>query len=143
VGWEISNFDYLMQVIERSKLHASELFLTMLVLNLQLNTIAGRTYNDLSQYPVFPWIIADYTSETLDLKNPKSFRNLSKPVGVVNPKNELEVRTKFDNFEDPSGMLCFTIYCSKYIIIVFVFQERLPSFTMARITPTPQEFCII
>jgi neurobeachin-like protein 1/2 len=73
------------------------------VLNLQLNTIAGRTYNDLSQYPVFPWIIADYTSENLDLKNPKSFRNLSKPVGVVNPKNELEVRTKFDNFEDPSG----------------------------------------
>lgn len=73
------------------------------MLNLQLNTIAGRTYNDLSQYPVFPWIIADYTSEDLDLKNPKSFRNLAKPIGVVNPKNELEVRTKFDNFEDPSG----------------------------------------
>lgn len=31
--WEISNFDYLMQ----------------------LNTLAGRTYNDLNQYPVFPW----------------------------------------------------------------------------------------
>jgi hypothetical protein len=27
-----------------------------------LNTIAGRTYNDLSQYPVFPWILADYSS---------------------------------------------------------------------------------
>ena len=26
VGWEISNYDYLMQVIERSKLHASEFF---------------------------------------------------------------------------------------------------------------------
>jgi len=30
---QISNFDYLMA----------------------LNTIAGRTYNDLTQYPVFPW----------------------------------------------------------------------------------------
>jgi len=73
------------------------------LLFLQLNTIAGRTYNDLSQYPVFPWIIADYTSTNLDLTNPKSFRNLSKPIGVVNPKNEVEVRNKFDNFEDPSG----------------------------------------
>jgi hypothetical protein len=28
-----------------------------------LNTLAGRSYNDLMQYPVFPWIIADYDSE--------------------------------------------------------------------------------
>ena len=36
VSREITNFEYLMQ----------------------LNTIAGRSFNDLSQYPVFPWIIA-------------------------------------------------------------------------------------
>lgn len=30
---------------------------------MHLNTLAGRTYNDLMQYPVFPWIIADYESE--------------------------------------------------------------------------------
>lgn len=39
-----------------------------------LNTLAGRTYNDLNQYPVFPWIIADYTSPVLDLNNPNTFR---------------------------------------------------------------------
>ena len=38
---EISNFEYLMC----------------------LNTLAGRSYNDLMQYPVFPWIVADYESE--------------------------------------------------------------------------------
>ncbi|XP_059473157.1 neurobeachin-like protein 1 isoform X2 [Neocloeon triangulifer] len=92
VGWEISNFDYLMQ----------------------LNTIAGRTYNDLSQYPVFPWIVADYTSPTLDLTDPNTFRNLSKPIGVVNPKNEAEVRTKFDNFEDPSGTIAKFHYGTHY-----------------------------
>lgn len=80
---EISNFEYLML----------------------LNTIAGRSYNDLSQYPVFPWIIADYASEELDLTKPETFRDLSKPIGVVNPKNEAEVRAKYEGFEDPSGMI--------------------------------------
>lgn len=28
-----------------------------------LNTLAGRTYNDYMQYPVFPWVLADYTSQ--------------------------------------------------------------------------------
>ena len=34
-----------------------------------LNSMADRTTNDLTQYPVFPWIIADYTSSELDLTN--------------------------------------------------------------------------
>src|SRR4051794_6980953 len=38
------------------------------------------------QYPVFPWILKDYTSATLDLGNPETFRDLSKPVGALNPK---------------------------------------------------------
>ena len=31
-----------------------------------LNTLAGRSYNDLMQYPIFPWVLADYSSEVLD-----------------------------------------------------------------------------
>lgn len=106
---EISNFEYL----------------------IELNTIAGRTYNDLSQYPVvgftfskyeykmfstslwsicisafelhfhsnfvcfqFPWILSDYTSDSLDVENPHVYRDLSKPIGANNPKNEREVREK-------------------------------------------------
>ncbi|XP_074640856.1 neurobeachin-like protein 1 isoform X2 [Tubulanus polymorphus] len=83
VNREISNFEYLMH----------------------LNTIAGRTYNDLSQYPIFPWILADYVSETLNLDDPSVFRDLSKPVGVLNPKNEHDVREKYENFEDPTGTI--------------------------------------
>eukprot|EP00959_Pyramimonas_sp_CCMP1952_P163011 3407762-Pyramimonas_sp.AAC.1 len=26
-----------------------------------LNSVAGRSYRDLAQYPVFPWVLADYT----------------------------------------------------------------------------------
>ncbi|KAG7467392.1 hypothetical protein MATL_G00152830 [Megalops atlanticus] len=83
VNREISNFDYL----------------------IQLNTIAGRTYNDLAQYPVFPWILADYTSEELDLSDPRVFRDLSKPVGVVNERNAKAVREKYESFEDPTGTI--------------------------------------
>ena len=47
---------------------------------------AGRSYNDLNQYPVFPWVLADYASEALDFNSPTIFRDLSKPVGALNPK---------------------------------------------------------
>ncbi|ODA76470.1 hypothetical protein RJ55_07740 [Drechmeria coniospora] len=60
---DVSNFHYLMMV----------------------NTMAGRTFNDLTQYPVFPWILADYTSEDLDLEDPATFRDLSKPMGAQTP----------------------------------------------------------
>lgn len=34
---------------------------------------------------VFPWVLADYSSEVLDLDSPASFRDLSQPVGALNP----------------------------------------------------------
>ena len=44
-----------------------------------------RTYNDLTQYPVFPWILTDYESKTIDLNDNKVYRDLSKPIGALNP----------------------------------------------------------
>ena len=43
---EVSNFGYLMF----------------------LNMVAGRSYNDINCYPVFPWVVKDYTSNELDLE---------------------------------------------------------------------------
>lgn len=40
--------------------------------------LIGRSYNDLNQYPVFPWILANYESDEIDLKQPTNFRDLSK-----------------------------------------------------------------
>jgi hypothetical protein len=45
----------------------------------QLNKMAGRSYNDLMQYPVFPFVIADYTSHTLDLTDPQAYRYFYNP----------------------------------------------------------------
>ena len=61
-----------------------------------INTLAGRTFNDLSQYPVFPWVIADYESETLDLSNPKSYRDLSKPMGAQTPGRAQQFKERYD-----------------------------------------------
>lgn len=54
----------------------------------QLNKMAGRSYNDLMQYPVSPFVLADYTSVTLDLNDSKSFRNFKKPMAIQNKCNE-------------------------------------------------------
>ncbi|CAM5076173.1 unnamed protein product [Eretmochelys imbricata] len=75
---EISNFEYLMF----------------------LNTIAGRTYNDLNQYPVFPWVLTNYESEELDLTLPGNFRDLSKPIGALNPKRAVFYAERYDTWED-------------------------------------------
>ncbi|CAH8356562.1 unnamed protein product [Eruca vesicaria subsp. sativa] len=77
--WEISNFEYLMQ----------------------LNTLAGRSYNDITQYPVFPWVLSDYVSEVLDLTNQSNYRDLSKPIGALNPERLKKFQEQYSNFKDP------------------------------------------
>lgn len=75
---EISNFEYL----------------------IFLNTISGRSYNDLNQYPVFPWVITNYDSEELDLTLPSNFRDLSKPIGALNPKRAAFFSDRYESWED-------------------------------------------
>nr|XP_040026827.1 neurobeachin isoform X2 [Gasterosteus aculeatus aculeatus] len=81
---EISNFEYLMF----------------------LNTISGRTYNDLNQYPVFPWVLTNYDSEELNLTLPGNFRDLSKPVGALNPKRAAFYAERYETWEDDQTPPC-------------------------------------
>ncbi|XP_018338490.1 PREDICTED: neurobeachin isoform X9 [Trachymyrmex septentrionalis] len=74
---EISNFEYLMF----------------------LNTIAGRTYNDLNQYPVFPWVLTNYETKELDLSLPSNYRDLSKPIGALNPNRRAYFEERFQSWE--------------------------------------------
>uniref|UniRef100_A0A182MH65 Neurobeachin n=1 Tax=Anopheles culicifacies TaxID=139723 RepID=A0A182MH65_9DIPT len=76
---EISNFEYLMF----------------------LNTIAGRTYNDLNQYPVFPWVITNYESRELDLSQPSNYRDLSKPIGALNPSRREYFEERYETWDTP------------------------------------------
>lgn len=66
-----------------------------------LNTISGRSYNDLSQYPVFPWVLKDYTSSTIDLNDRNVYRDLSKPVGALNPERLEYLTERWRSMQDP------------------------------------------
>ncbi|KAL9654994.1 hypothetical protein ABK040_008780 [Willaertia magna] len=74
----ISNFEYLMH----------------------LNILAGRSFNDLTQYPVFPYLIRDYDSNELDLSNPNTFRDLRKPMGALNEKRREKFIEKYENTKE-------------------------------------------
>eukprot|EP01059_Diplonema_ambulator_P036338 TRINITY_DN901_c3_g3_i3.p1 TRINITY_DN901_c3_g3~~TRINITY_DN901_c3_g3_i3.p1 ORF type:complete len:3518 (+),score=966.74 TRINITY_DN901_c3_g3_i3:810-11363(+) len=73
VQGKISNFQYLMS----------------------LNTLAGRSFNDVTQYPVFPYVLADYTSETLDLNDPASYRDLTRPMGCQTEERRIKAAHKY------------------------------------------------
>ena len=55
---------------------------------MHLNKMAGRTFNDLMQYPVFPFVVRDYTSASLDLADPAVYRDLRRPMGIQDPTRE-------------------------------------------------------
>lgn len=71
---------------------------------MNLNTLAGRSYNDLMQYPVFPWILADYASYELDLDNPATFRDLSRPMGAQTPERLQQFEKRFKEFDSDASI---------------------------------------
>ncbi|XP_016123532.1 neurobeachin-like [Sinocyclocheilus grahami] len=87
---EISNFEYLMF----------------------LNTIAGRTFNDLNQYPVFPWVLTNYELEELDLTIPGNFRDLSKPIGALNPKRAVFYADRYESWDEETPPCHYTTHYS-------------------------------
>ena len=64
------------------------------------DAVAGRTFNDLTQYPVFPFILRDYASATLDITSPSTFRDLSKPMGAQDEGRLAKFLEKYDNLTD-------------------------------------------
>ncbi|XP_072939310.1 WD repeat and FYVE domain-containing protein 3 [Epargyreus clarus] len=106
---EISNFQYLMH----------------------LNTLAGRSYNDLMQYPVFPWILADYDSLELDLNDPATFRDLTKPMGAQSADRLEQFRKRYKEWDDPHGETPPYHYGTHYssAMIVCSYLVRMEPFT--------------
>lgn len=74
----ISNFEYLMII----------------------NKFAGRSNNDLSQYPVFPWILGNYTQEAMDYEDPSMYRKLNLPMGAQNESNHNSIIKKFKEWKE-------------------------------------------
>jgi hypothetical protein len=85
------------------------------------------------QYPVFPWIIADYTSEVLDLNDPKTYRDLSKPMGAQNQKRLEEFQKRYKEWDD--DVLPAFHFGTHYMVagIVLYYLIRLEPFTASNI----------
>jgi len=107
VNGKISNFDFLMQ----------------------LNSLAGRSFNDLTQYPVFPWVIADYESEELDFEDPSTFRDLSKPMGALGEDRAASFRERYESLastilseDDPPPFHYGTHYSTSAYVLYYLMR---------------------
>ena len=112
---EIDNFTYLMH----------------------LNSVADRSVNDLTQYPVMPGFPNDFKSDELDpqvgflsislslylsisnhtptRQNPKTFRDLTKPIGALEPKR---LKTFLQRYEQmPTGKGISATFHVRYALL--------------------------
>ncbi len=107
-----------------------------------LNMWAGRSSNDLAQYPVFPWILADYTSARLDLNDPMAYRDLAKPMGAQDPGRALEIRHRFNNFvprfDNEPEYMYGSHYSSSAAVLFYLI--RLEPYTRAAISHQGGQF---
>ncbi|KAJ6233252.1 beige/beach-related [Anaeramoeba flamelloides] len=108
--WEmgnITNFEYLMQ----------------------LNKLSGRSYNDLTKYPVFPWILKNYEKAKLNLNDPNIYRDLSMPIGCQTKTKQDINKARYNELSktgiEPSH---YNTHYSNYVIIIY-FLVRIEPFT--------------
>ncbi|XP_060598454.1 protein FAN-like, partial [Ruditapes philippinarum] len=109
IKWQngiISNYDYLMY----------------------LNSAADRSFFDLTQYPVMPWVIQDFTSDHLDLEKPETFRDLSKPIGALNAERLERMKERYVDMPEPKFL-----YGSHYSTpgyILFYLARLVPEYVL-------------
>ena len=69
-----------------------------------VNFAANRSYNDPTQYPVFPWVVTDYKNSTFpqekffsssDQRVSRGWRDMSKPIGALSSEKLERFRSKY------------------------------------------------
>lgn len=93
-----------------------------------LNQISGRTYQDLMQYPVFPWILSNYEGASLNLNDLSSFRILEKPIAVQSKESEMHFINNFEVYEKIS-LYMFNVHhlriCKHLLFYNIVFKTSI------------------
>jgi factor associated with neutral sphingomyelinase activation len=98
---EISNFDYLMY----------------------LNSLAGRSLNDIGQYPIFPWTISDMSSVTFDPTNPANFRDLCQPIAATNKAKLTLSRQRALQMPQQERFLFGSFYSNPAFVLYFLLRR--------------------
>ena len=115
--WEISNLRLLMYI----------------------NIYANRSYNDINQYPVFPWIIIDYKSEKFPKINSENLmRPLDTPMGMLTISDDAKQRKedymnhweiskddddREDEYDRYGSHYSTSLYVSYYLVRIFPFAN--------------------
>ena len=115
--WEISNLRLLMYI----------------------NIYANRSYNDINQYPVFPWIIIDYKSEKFPKINSENLmRPLDTPMGMLEINDDAKQRKedymnhwaiskddedREDEYDRYGSHYSTSLYVSYYLVRIFPFAN--------------------
>ena len=99
-----------------------------------VNIIGGRSIHDISQYPVYPWVLVKYNTETLDLRSEQTYRNLSKPIGVLNAERLSKILKlyKSDGKNDETNVMYRFHYSTSAYLIGFLI--RVEPFTTLHIS---------
>ncbi|KAL3240997.1 Bph1p RNJ42_03089 [Nakaseomyces bracarensis] len=92
-----------------------------------LNMLAGRTFNDLTQYPIFPWVLSNYDENTIDLTENKNYRDLTKPMGAQSERRCKEFIERYELLKDldPDSSVPFhygTHYSSAMIVAGYLIR---------------------
>jgi hypothetical protein len=94
---------------------------------LALNEASGRSFSDARIYPVFPWVLADYTAQALEL-SPAVLRDLAKPMVAIGDARLAELKAKADG---RPPYLCSACYSSP--LCIYIWLLRLEPFTSMHI----------
>ncbi|GIY03630.1 protein FAN [Caerostris extrusa] len=95
---------------------------------LYLNSLADRSFNDLTQYPVFPWVLSDYISESLDLGDVSVYRDLTKPVGALNKERLKRLKDRYNEMAEPKFL-----YGSHYStpgFVLYYLVRKMPQYML-------------
>lgn len=93
-----------------------------------IDSLSDRSKNDLTQYPIFPWVVSDYVSERLDLENANTFRDLSKPMGALNPDRLEKLLERYHEMSDPRFLYGSHYSAPGLVLFYLVSLSTLPLF---------------
>ena len=79
---------------------------------------------------MFPWTLSDYTSKKLDLSDPSVYRDLTKPVGALNPKRLAYFRERMQLMKgdvDDAGSYLYGTHYSTAAYVLFYLVRIMPA----------------
>ena len=95
---------------------------------LLINKYSGRSYNDLTQYLIFPWLLNNYT----DIKNKDNFRKMNLSMAIQDKINFESVKESYENDKDLAKRSHFQYHYSNSSYIS-LYLLRLNPFTYNQI----------